>query len=278
MNGGPLPAGPFNQSGKDPGRIAWSNIRLQRMLQVAYDLPADHISVPASFDTLGYDLQATLPAGTNVADFRRMLQSLLIDRFRLASHREDKQVSGYTLEIGKGGIKIKPSPLPQKAAPAAANDDDGQKSSPEREAALAYMASRTPDFRAMIGIDQRGFAIPRPGNRYYPPGAAFGVTIVVNGRFRATKLNATMPEIATFLAGLAGGPGEDRTSLAGKYDVYLEYVPRQSAAGAAAAATDEPGPDVLDAVQQQLGLKLTSAKVPVETLVIDRAEKTPLMN
>lgn len=41
MSGGPLPAGPYNAKGSDPTRIAWSNIRLIRVLQMAYDLPGD---------------------------------------------------------------------------------------------------------------------------------------------------------------------------------------------------------------------------------------------
>jgi uncharacterized protein (TIGR03435 family) len=51
----------------------------------------------------------------------------------------------------------------------------------------------------------------------------------------------------------------------------MEYVPRTSDAA-------DPGPDVLDAVQEQLGLKLTARKVPVETLVIDHVEKVPSEN
>jgi len=44
------------------------------------------------------------------------------------------------------------------------------------------------------------------------------------------------------------------------------------------AAAAEPGTGIFDAVQSQLGLKLTPAKVPVETLVIDHLEKVPAEN
>ena len=44
MNGGPMPRGPFNQSGTNPDRIAWTNVHLTRVLQVAYDFPGDRIS------------------------------------------------------------------------------------------------------------------------------------------------------------------------------------------------------------------------------------------
>jgi uncharacterized protein (TIGR03435 family) len=106
------------------------------------------------------------------------------------------------------------------------------------------------------------------------------VTIAVNGWYRSTKLNATAPQIATFLGGLAGAQAEDHTGLTGTYDVHLEYVPRPSGGLGDASATvaSEPGPDVLDAVQTQLGLKLTPRKVPVETLVVDHVEKVPTEN
>ena len=273
MNGGPMPAGPFNQSGGEPGRITWKNVRLLRVIQVAYDFPVDRIDAPDWVGQQGYDITATMPMGTSVADFRLMLQELLKERFKLAAHKGTKQVSGYALEIAKGGPKI---PMSKGAAASPIADDDRQKPSPRREAALQYMATRTEAFRAMVTIDENGFGAPKPGNPYYGNKAPFEVTIAVNGWFRSTKLNATMPEIATFLGGLAGGPAEDATGLAGKYDVHVEYVPRPSASGA--VATTEPGPDILDAVQQQLGLKLTPKKVPVEALVIDHAERIPAGN
>ncbi len=267
MNGGPLPRGPFNQSGINPDRIAWINVRLIRVLQVAYDFSGDRISGPDWLAGDGYDIAATVPANTSVDDFKRMIQNLLAERFKLAVHRGTKEISGYVLEIGKTGAKITQSPAAPKEETVA---DDG-KPNPKRAEALQYMATRTEAFNALVSIDENGFAVPRPGNPMYPPGAGFQVTIVVNGRFRATALNQTMSGIADFLGNILGSPVQDQTGLTGKYDLRMEYVPRS-------ADTVDPGPDVLDAVQAQLGLKLVSKKVPVETLVIDHAEKIPSEN
>jgi uncharacterized protein (TIGR03435 family) len=57
----------------------------------------------------------------------------------------------------------------------------------------------------------------------------------------------------------------DKTGLTGKFDFELEWAPAQ-------AETDDHA-GIFTALQEQLGLKLESAKVPVEAVVIDRAEK-----
>ena len=152
MNGGPMPAGPFNLSGKDPGRITWTNMWLTRMIQVAYDFPADRISGPDWLNTQRYDIVATVPMGTSADDFKLMVQNLLAERFKLTVHRGTKEVSGYALEIGRTGAKITQSPtVPKEEIPA----DDG-KPNPKRAEALQYMATRTEAFNALVSIDQNG--------------------------------------------------------------------------------------------------------------------------
>lgn len=75
MSGGPLPPGPYNMKSGDLTRIAWTNVRLLRVLQMAYDLPATQISGPDWLASQMYDIQATMPPGTTVADFKRMVQT-----------------------------------------------------------------------------------------------------------------------------------------------------------------------------------------------------------
>ena len=62
----------------------------------------------------------------------------------------------------------------------------------------------------------------------------------------------------------------DRTGLTGTYDVDLGWTPVQAVAFDANPA--EP-PDIFTAVREQLGLRLDASRGPVETLVIDRAER-----
>ncbi len=57
----------------------------------------------------------------------------------------------------------------------------------------------------------------------------------------------------------------DRTGLTGSFDFTMEWSPAQ------AESDDHPG--IFTALQEQLGLRLESTKVPVEAVIIDRAEK-----
>jgi uncharacterized protein (TIGR03435 family) len=68
----------------------------------------------------------------------------------------------------------------------------------------------------------------------------------------------------------------DKTGLEGKYDFDLEWTRDESQFGGAiplAKVDTPPKPDLFAAMQEQLGLRLRSARGPVEVLVIDRAER-----
>ena len=78
----------------------------------------------------------------------------------------------------------------------------------------------------------------------------------------------------------------DKTGLAGIYDIRFEYAgvpfPIAGPDGALAPAASDPvdaGPNIFNAVQKQLGLKLT--KVPdlqVDVMIIDHIDRTPTEN
>ncbi len=70
------------------------------------------------------------------------------------------------------------------------------------------------------------------------------------------------------LANVTGRPVLDKTGLTGKYDYKLEYAPEDNSPDA-----DSTGPSIFTAVQEQFGLKLESAKGPVEIFVIDHVER-----
>jgi uncharacterized protein (TIGR03435 family) len=102
----------------------------------------------------------------------------------------------------------------------------------------------------------------------------------------------TAADIALYLPpfGLVNRPVIDRTGLTGRFDVTILWKPDpafggggrkvlKKGSGPVASApppgseAEADGPDFIQALRDQLGLKLTQAKGPVESLVIDRVER-----
>jgi uncharacterized protein (TIGR03435 family) len=89
-----------------------------------------------------------------------------------------------------------------------------------------------------------------------------------------------MAEFVRMLAMLMGRPIIDQTGFTGQLDVHLSFTPDESTQGlpgarpgAMSEASDPNKPNIFAAMQEQMGLKLTSSKGPVEVLVIDRVER-----
>jgi uncharacterized protein (TIGR03435 family) len=77
-----------------------------------------------------------------------------------------------------------------------------------------------------------------------------------------------------------GRPVIDKTRLDGFFDISLEWATDPNFAGPGPGGVRAPdigvstsGPSLFTAVEEQLGLKLESARGPVETLVIDSAQR-----
>jgi uncharacterized protein (TIGR03435 family) len=84
-------------------------------------------------------------------------------------------------------------------------------------------------------------------------------------------VDATIGDFAEWLSGVVGRKVVDKTGLAGKYAFKLKYDRRKRLM--VADNDDSSGPSIFTALQDQLGLKLESQKGPVDTLIIDSAEK-----
>ncbi len=87
----------------------FENMPLHRLIETAYGVTPAQIIGPDWLNTLRFDITATYPPDSKAADHAVMLRTLLEDRFKLAVHRETKEVSGYALVVAKGGFKLKPA-------------------------------------------------------------------------------------------------------------------------------------------------------------------------
>ena len=247
----------------DPGRISYTNMTLEDIIKVAYAImgptydPAhknDQLQGPGWLKTERFTITATVPSGTTKDNFKLMLQSLLAERLKLALHRETKEVSGYALQLGKNGPRLKESAEPPAGT------------------------SEPPDH---FDVDKNGF-------RVFPPGTAGVTSYVVDGAMRLTASKLTIARWAEILGNMLASPVVDQTGLTDRYDFHLEFIHPFTGARRGGAMTQAPVndrsaddhgvPSLIDAVQSQLGLKLEGRKIPWDTLIIDHVEKTPTDN
>jgi uncharacterized protein (TIGR03435 family) len=82
-------------------------------------------------------------------------------------------------------------------------------------------------------------------------------------RFGDYSGKRSMPQLAQYLSSIVGRPVTDRTGLTGNFDLHLSFAPD---------LRDADKPSIFAAVQEQLGLRLESARGPVDTITIESAE------
>jgi uncharacterized protein (TIGR03435 family) len=91
------------------GEVTLTNATLSQCVRYAFGINNDdQISGPDWIKSreFRYDIEAKAPPETPVAQLLLMLQGLLTERFRLATHREQKQQAFLALVIGKKGLKM----------------------------------------------------------------------------------------------------------------------------------------------------------------------------
>lgn len=117
----------------------------------AYQLLGYQVSGPSWLDSERYDISAIKPPGASDEQVRLMLQNLLAERFKLALHREHKEMSVYALVVGKRGQKFKASdPATASNIRSSGHSIDGAASS---MAGLAYLLMRWTD---RLVVDETG--------------------------------------------------------------------------------------------------------------------------
>jgi len=103
----PARSGPVKIEG-DPGRLTIRDESVEVLIKLAFGLRDYQFSGPGWLRTERYDIVATTAAPQTRAAQLAMLRQLLVERFRLAVHRETRTIAVYALVVGKGGPKLKP--------------------------------------------------------------------------------------------------------------------------------------------------------------------------
>jgi uncharacterized protein (TIGR03435 family) len=89
------------------GHIDVSDVTVKSIIMAAYDVQEDMITGgPGWIDSEHYDIVAQAPPDTPREALRLMLRPLLAERFKLATHREDKPMPVYAMMAAKDGPKL----------------------------------------------------------------------------------------------------------------------------------------------------------------------------
>jgi uncharacterized protein (TIGR03435 family) len=115
-----------------------------------------------------------------------------------------------------------------------------------------------------------------------PPGQSYCKNMMSGGSPASIEAQGTtLDDFSRLLFAVLGRPVFNKTGVAGRFDIRIEFSregtrfsplrPTGSADGLSLAS--DPTDSIFAVVQGQLGLKLESAKGPVETFVIDHIER-----
>ena len=107
------------------------------------------------------------------------------------------------------------------------------------------------------------------------PGEHFCDRVWLSGMGSSLQVNflgAPVESLARDLSYRLNRPVLDKTGLSGLFDFHLDFEPDQDTPTLHSAPAHE-GTNIFTAIQEQLGLKLESRKVPGEILVIDSVER-----
>lgn len=120
-------------------------------------------------------------------------------------------------------------------------------------------------------------AAEQPGG---PEGAAFGFSMSAAAVGKLEARHCDMTALAATLPRLVGRPVVDQTGMAGRYDFELEFS-REDMGRMGVPDLPPPGAEPASSIftsLHQIGLKLEPRKFPMDTVVVDSAQKIATEN
>jgi len=195
------------------GRCVITDGRLSHLIAIAFEVASIGSIKNAPDWVIGGDERFTIeakaedPMKATEQQLLQMLRALLVERFQLKFHIENRDVPGFALVVGRNGPKLQEA----KA------DETG----------MDFGVAGKPSLNGPISVNLRKYS---------------------------------MQTLAHMLSQIGPGPVIDKTELKGSYDFKLSW-------------DETAGPSLSTALQEQLGLRFESQKVPVSYFVIESAER-----
>ena len=268
----------------DPQRVEINSLSLADLINIAFRTKSYQVVGPSwltasPMNAERFDIRATLPADATTEQVPEMLQALLVERFKLEFHREERQQDVFALIVGKGGHKLKEAP------PLDPNE-------PKPDANLPAGAPAMTGKFQMSGNPQGGIVMKGSG------AGTMRMNMGPDGTMRMEMERMNLAGFSEAITRFVDRPVVDMTELKGDYTIALELsmadlmsmaraqgvaVPAGAGAGSgggagpAGAASDPGGLSIIRSVEA-LGLKLDGRKMPISKIIIDKLEKRPTEN
>jgi len=251
----------------DQQRVDFKCLNLAMLIGYAFRVSPDRVQGPGWMMGVGsprFNISATIPQGNSRDQVPEMFRALLAERFRLIIHRQPAWLPIYALVVARGGLRIKRAVNQSDAgdSEATAGPDFFYGTVQSRNISSASQTERLISSPHMGSVRETGD--PYRIQRWEAP-------------------NISLEGLADLLEHVAplSLPVIDMTGLSGRYSLALE-VSLSDLSPADRQSSDDPKADLEETTLRafnngllKLGLHLERRKGPVETLVVDRVEKTP---
>jgi uncharacterized protein (TIGR03435 family) len=247
--------------GGNPGQWTCRGVSLAGLVSAAYKVRPDVLLEPRWMQETCFDVVAKVPAQTSRDQFAAMQQNLLLERFKLRLHHEQRATPLYVLTVAPGGPKMK------KSRAGAAEDQRWTLGSLGPSPSPEDLENFGKALQHAAGTDRNGFPVPPKGH----PGFA-----VVNGRAGFNSTNYSIDELATFLTGQMDRRVVNSTGLRGTYDVTMYWV--QDWVRESNDLDSGFGPTLIRAIRDQLGLGVEPRRGRADFIVVDSAARLPTEN
>jgi len=200
----------------------------------------------------------------------------------MAQNLSLKMLLQYTYDLNEDSIVGIPSQLDSKRFDIKAKlsdpDLDALKKLSEKQGRLMLLPLLAERFQLKTHMETRPgsiyeLVVAKGGPKFKPSAdqtSRANGSLGTSSNGKSSKITANCMPIASLAKVLTDQihqPVVDKTALAGNYDLTLQWTPDDRPA----STDDNAPPSIYTAVQEQLGLKLQSAKAPVEVMVVDHA-------